>query len=42
MLLPAPHAHLQDVFVVIILSHDGCLKGIQSLLIWHAAVHASS
>lgn len=32
MMLPAPHAHLQSVFVVIILSHDGRLKGILSLL----------
>lgn len=31
-MLPAPHAHLQSVFVVIILSHDGRLKGILSLL----------
>lgn len=41
MIPPALHAHLQSVFVVIILSHDGCLKGILSLLSWHAAVHAS-
>ncbi len=31
-MLPALHAHLQSVFVVIILSHDGRLKGILSLL----------
>ncbi|EFJ3961949.1 hypothetical protein G3P88_004476 [Escherichia coli] len=42
MIPPALHAHLQSVFVVIILSHDGCLKGILSLLSWHAAVHGDS
>ncbi|EEY4101291.1 hypothetical protein EQJ94_24255 [Escherichia coli] len=37
-MLPAPHAHLQSVFVVIILSHDGRLKGILSLLSAYSAL----